>query len=69
MGNTSKGEVAAFTHLLVLVLMRTWTHGLCYDDFDNLTMPANLLWTLMFLKKHITEEVSTTRAEVHEDVF
>ena len=37
--------------------------------FDNLTMPARLLWTLMFLKKCSTEEASAARAGVHEDTF
>ena len=31
---------------------------LCYDDFDNSTMPVHLLWTLMFLNQHSTEEVN-----------
>ena len=42
---------------------------LCYDDFDNLTMPLHLLWTLMFLKQCSTEEVNAARAGVHEDAF
>ena len=42
---------------------------LCYDDFDNLTMPLHLLWTLMFLKQCSTEEVNAARAGVHEDTF
>ena len=42
---------------------------LCYDDFDNLTMPVYLLWTLMFLKQYSTEEVNAARAGVHEDTF
>ena len=42
---------------------------MCYDDFDDLTIPANFLWTLTFLKQHSTEEVSATRDEVHEHDF
>ena len=42
---------------------------LCYDDFDNLTMPVCLLWTLMFLKQHSTEEANSARAGVHENAF
>ena len=37
--------------------------------FYNLTMPAHLLWTLMFLKQCSTEEVSASWAGVNEDAF
>ena len=34
---------------------------LCGDDFDNLTMPVHVPWTLILLKQHITDEVNATR--------
>ena len=46
--------------------------GLCflyYYDFDNFTMPACLLWTLMLLKQCSTDEASAAWTRAREDTF
>ena len=40
-----------------------------YDNFDNSTMPANLLQTLIFFKQRSVEEASADQARSHEDAF
>ena len=42
---------------------------LCCDDFDNVTMPAYLLRTLVRLKRYCTEEESAIPAGAHKDTF
>ena len=42
---------------------------LCHNALHPDAWPMHLLWTLVFLKQHNTEEVNASLAGVHEDTF